>query len=130
MEERGLSKDYAKYIVAQDALESNWGKSSLARYFNFGGVKETRKGEGVEMDTKEHDGEKMINTKASFKKFNDLNDYVKYKLDLLGNSNYDVFSYNPDQLYTRLITAKNKYATDPDYLNKMNKMYKSILAVS
>lgn len=130
LESRGLSKDYAKYIVAQDALESNWGKSSLARHYNFGGVKETRKGEGVEMGTKEHDGEKMINTKASFRKFNDLNDYVKYKLDLLGNSNYDVFSYNPDQLYTRLVTAKNKYATDPDYLDKMNKMYKSILAIS
>ena len=130
LEARGLSKDYAKYIVAQDALESNWGKSSLARYYNFGGIKETRKGEGVEMDTKEHDGEKMNDTKASFRKFNDLNDYVKYKLDLLGNSNYDVFSYNPDQLYTRLVTAKNKYATDPDYLDKMNKMYQSILATS
>ena len=130
LQARGISADYADYIVAQDALESNWGKSSLARYYNFGGVKETRKGEGVEMNTKEHDGKKMVDTKASFRKFNDLNDYVKYKLDLLGNSNYDVFSYNPDQLYTRLVTAKNKYATDPDYLDKMNKMYKSILAIS
>ena len=130
LEARGLSKDYAKYIVAQDALESNWGKSSLARYYNFGGVKETRKGEGVEMDTKEHDREKMTNTKASFRRFNDLNDYVKYKLDLLGNSNYDVFSYNPDQLYTRLVTAKNKYATDPDYVDKMNRMYNEILRYS
>lgn len=130
LQARGISTDYADYMVAQDALESGWGTSSLAEHYNFGGVKETRKGEGVEMNTKEYDGEKMINTKASFRRFNDLNDYVKYKLDLLGNSNYDVFSYNPDQLYTRLVTAKNKYATDPDYLNKMNKMYKSILAIS
>lgn len=131
LESRGLSKDYAKYIVAQDALESNWGKSSLARYYNFGGIKETRKNQGVEAKTKEsHDGKTLTDTVQSFRKFDSLNDYIKYKLDLLGNSNYDVFSYSPDQLYTRLVTAKNKYATDPDYLNKMNQMYKSILAIS
>jgi flagellum-specific peptidoglycan hydrolase FlgJ len=82
------------------------------------------------MNTKEHDGEKMTDTKASFRRFNDLSDYIKYKLDLLGNSNYNVFSYNPDQFYTRLVTAKNKYATDPDYVDKMNRMYNEILRYS
>ena len=130
MERRGLSKEYAKYIVAQDALESNWGKSSLSKYYNFGGVKEVRRGKGVEMNTKEYDGKQMVDIKAAFRRFNDLDDYVRYKLDLLGNSNYDVFSYRPDQLYTRLVTAKKKYATDPNYLNKMNKMYQSVLAIT
>lgn len=130
LESRGLSKDYAKYIVAQDALESNWGKSSLARYFNFGGVKEIRDDqEGIEANTKESfDGKTLKTVKQKFRKFKDLEDYVKYKIDLLGNDNYNVFSYRPDQLYSRLVSAPKKYATDPDYLNKMNQMYKSVLA--
>jgi flagellum-specific peptidoglycan hydrolase FlgJ len=61
----------------------------------------------------------------SFRQFNSLEDYVKYKIDLLGNSNFNVFAYRPDQMYSRLVSAKNKYATDPNYLNKMLKMYKS-----
>jgi flagellum-specific peptidoglycan hydrolase FlgJ len=32
-------------------------------------------------------------------------------------------------MYSRLVSAKNKYATDPNYLNKMLKMYKSWLAI-
>ena len=128
---RGISTDYADYMVAQDALESGWGTSSLSEHYNFGGVKETRKGKGIQKKTKEsYDGKTLTDTIDSFRQFDSLNDYVKYKIDLLGNSNYDVFSYNPDQLYTRLVTAKNKYATDPAYLDKMNKMYKLILAIS
>lgn len=130
LEARGLSKEYAKYIVAQDAHESNWGKSSLVRYYNFGGIKEFNEDEGIAMNTEEYEGKEKKKVTAAFKKFKDLNDYIKYKLDLLGNSNYDVFSYAPDQLYIRLVTAKNKYATDPDYLNKMNEMYKAVLARS
>lgn len=131
LESRGLSKEYAKYIVAQDALESDWGRSSLARYFNFGGIKEFREGqEGIEADTKESfDGETLKTTKQKFRKFKDLEDYVKYKIDLLGNSNFNVFAYMPDKLYNRLVTAPKKYATDPDYENKMNRMYKSVLAL-
>ena len=41
LKEKGISKDYAKYLVAQDALESNWGKSSLSDVNNFGGIKAT-----------------------------------------------------------------------------------------
>lgn len=131
LEARGLSKEYAKYIVAQDALESTWGKSSLARYYNFGGIKEFREGqEGIEADTKESfDGKTLKTVKQRFRKFKDLEDYVKYKIDLLGNSNFNVFAYRPEQLYNRLVTAPKKYATDPDYENKMNKMYKSVLAL-
>lgn len=131
LESRGLSKEYAKYMVAQDALESDWGRSSLARYFNFGGIKEFREGqEGIEADTKESfDGETLKTIKQKFRKFKDLEDYVKYKIDLLGNSNFNAFAYMPDKLYNRLVTAPKKYATDPNYENKMNRMYKYILAL-
>lgn len=131
LDSRGLPKEYAKYMVAQDALESNWGMSSLARYFNFGGIKEFRDNQdGIETDTKESfDGKTLKTTRQKFRKFKDLGDYVKYKIDLLGNSNFNVFAYMPDKLYNRLVTAPKKYATDPDYENKMHRMYKSVLAL-
>ena len=78
--------------------------------------------------TKEFDGTQMQTTKAEFRKFANLKDYVKYKIDLLGNPNYNVFAYRPDQLYSRLVTAKMKYATDPDYEKKLNEMHRSVLA--
>lgn len=126
---RGLPTEFADYIGAQDALESSWGKSSLSKHFNFGGIKETRKGRGVDKKTKEsYNGKDLEDVIQSFRQFNSLEDYVKYKIDLLGNSNFNVFAYRPDQMYSRLVSAKNKYATDPNYLNKMLKMHKSWLA--
>lgn len=127
---RGLNPEFADYITAQDALESGWGSSSLAEHYNFGGVKETREGKGVQKKTKEsYDGKTLTDTVDSFRQFDSLDDYVKYKIDLLGNSNYNVFAYRPDQMYNRLVTAKNRYATDPDYEKKMNAVYKTYLAV-
>ena len=68
---KGISTDYAKMLVAQDALESNWGKSSLSKDFNFGGIKAVEGTPFVEKETKEHDSEKgMYTTKAKFRKFN------------------------------------------------------------
>ena len=126
---RGLPTEFADYIGAQDALESGWGKSSLSKQFNFGGIKETRKGKGVDKKTKEsYDKKDLVDVIQSFRQFDSLEDYVKYKIDLLGNSNYNVFAYKPDQMYNRLVNAKNKYATDPDYIIKLLKMYKSWLA--
>ena len=127
---RGLDPEFADYIAAQDAHESAWGASSLAEHYNFGGVKETRKGKGVQKKTKEsYDGKTLTDTVDSFRQFDSLDDYVKYKINLLGNENYNVFAYRPDQMYNRLVTAKNKYATDPDYESKLNAVYKSYLAV-
>ena len=127
---RGLDPEFADYIAAQDAHESAWGSSSLAEHYNFGGVKETREGKGVQKKTKEsYDGKTFTDTVDSFRQFNSLDDYVKYKIDLLGNENYNVFAYRPDQMYNRLVTAKNRYATDPDYERKMNEIYKTYLAI-
>lgn len=127
---RGLNPEFADYIAAQDALESGWGTSSLSEHYNFGGIKEIRKDKGIQKKTKEsYDGKTLTDTVDSFRQFDSLDDYVKYKIDLLGNSNYNVFAYRPDQMYNRLVSAKNRYATDPDYEKKMNEVYKTYLAI-
>ena len=126
--DRGFDRDsaieYGKRIVAQDALESRYGQSKLAKFYNFGGIKDFRENvDSLRVDTKEYINGRMHIKKQPFRKFKDLREYVNYKLDLLGNSNFDVFSYEPDLMYAKLVASKKKYATDPDYEKKLNKIY-------
>ena len=119
---RGISTDYAKMLVAQDALESNWGKSSLAKDFNFGGIKAVKGTPFVEKETKEYSaGKGMHKTKSKFRKFNSLNDYVNYKIDLLSGKRYQAFTGDPTQFYHRI--KAGGYATDPNYVAKLTNIY-------
>lgn len=119
---KGISTDYAKMLVAQDALESNWGKSSLSKDFNFGGIKAVEGTPFVEKETKEHDSKKgMYTTKAKFRKFNSLDDYANYKINLLNGKRYQAFAGDPSQFYVRV--KAGGYATDPNYVEKLTKIY-------
>ena len=119
---KGISTDYAKMLVAQDALESNWGKSSLSKDFNFGGIKAVEGTPFVEKETKENDSKKgMYTTKAKFRKFNSLDDYVNYKINLLNGKRYQAFTGDPSQFYHRV--KAGGYATDPKYVEKLMKIY-------
>ena len=119
---RGISTDYAKMLVAQDALESNWGKSSLAKDFNFGGIKAVKGTPFIEKETKEYSSKNgMHKTKSKFRKFNSLNDYVNYKIDLLSGKRYQAFTGDPTQFYHRI--KAGGYATDPNYVAKLTNIY-------
>ena len=126
---RGISTDYAKMLVAQDALESNWGKSPLVKDFNFGGIKAVKGTPFVEKETKEYSSKNgMHKTKSKFRKFNSLNDYVNYKIDLLSGKRYQAFTGDPTQFYHRI--KAGGYATDPNYVAKLTNIYNnSILSV-
>ena len=119
---KGISTDYAKMLVAQDALESNWGKSSLSKNFNFGGIKAIKGAPFVEKETKEYDSKKgMHTTKSKFRKFDSLDDYVNYKISLLGGKRYQAFTGDPSQFYHRI--KAGGYATDPNYVAKLTNVY-------
>lgn len=119
---RGISTDYAKMLVAQDALESNWGKSSLVKDFNFGGIKAVNGTPFVEKETKEYSaGKEMRKTKSKFRKFNSLDEYVNYKISLLSGKRYQAFTGDPTQFYHRI--KAGGYATDPNYVAKLTNMY-------
>lgn len=119
---RGISTDYAKMLVAQDALESNWGKSSLAKDFNFGGIKAINGTPFVEKETKEYSARKgMHKTKSKFRKFNSLDEYVNYKISLLSGKRYQAFTGDPTQFYHRI--KAGGYATDPNYVAKLTNIY-------
>lgn len=119
---RGISTDYAKMLVAQDALESNWGKSLLVKDFNFGGIKAVNGTPFVEKETKEYSaGKGMHKTKSKFRKFNSLDEYVNYKISLLSGKRYQAFTGDPTQFYHRI--KAGGYATDPNYVAKLTNMY-------
>lgn len=121
---RGISTDYAKMLVAQDAIESNWGKSSLSKAFNFGGVKAVKGAPFVEKETKEYSSKGgMHKTKSKFRRFNSLDDYVNYKINLLSGKRYQAFTGDPSQFYSRV--KDGGYATDPNYVAKLTNMYNS-----
>ena len=119
LQRRGYDPAFAEYLVAQDALESGWGEHQAGRN-NFGGIK----GNGSTRQTKEWDGQKMITITDSFRDFNSLQDYINYKIDLVGNSRYNVFAYSPSEYFTRV--KAGGYATDPNYVSKMNQTLNSV----
>lgn len=80
----------------------------------------------MKFDTVEYENNQRVTKKQPFRKFKDLKEYIRYKVHLLGNDNYNVFSYAPEMLYKRLVTAKKKYATDPKYESKLNSIYNTL----
>ena len=60
-------------LVVQTALETGWGKSSLAaKYFNFAGIKAVGSQPYVRMQTYEYENGKKVTKDANFRKFNSL----------------------------------------------------------
>lgn len=120
LQERGLDVNFAPYLVAQDALETGWGKH-LSGKNNFGGIKVDKGVKGTLNNTQEWNGSSMVPTTSEFRNFANLEEYVNFKIDFVGRSRYDVFSYSPDEYIDRV--KAGGYATDPNYVNKV----KSIL---
>lgn len=129
LKRHNINPEFAKYLVAQDALESAYGKSSLSKYNNFGGVKASSDSPYVEFKTKEWDKGKNAYKEivSKFRSFDSLADYCEYKIKLLGNDNYKTFTRSPEEFADSLTTyAKYKYATAPDYKQKIERMVKSL----
>lgn len=114
---KGLDTKYAKYLVAQSALESNWGKSQSGK-FNFGGIK----GKGTVRRTREVIGGKDKYINDSFRDFKDINDYANYHVSLLNNKRYQAF--NGDFIDS---VVRGGYATDPNYKNALTNVYNQIV---
>lgn len=130
LKKRGLSDkeafEFAKRLATQDVLESNWGQSSLSKDFNFGGIKDFS-GKGIAKDTSEFVNGEMVKVSQPFRKFASIDDYVNYKIDLVGRK-WKVFESTPDNYYSLIVSGKQKYATDPNYTSKLNNLHKRIWA--
>lgn len=111
-------------LVAQAALESNWGNSDLSQQSNnYFGIKGNSSGD--QYATKEFTQEKWRSVQASFRTYDSVSDSVNDYARLIKNGT----SWNAD-LYSGVISAghykeaalalqKAGYATDPNYANKL-----------
>lgn len=124
LQDKGLDKSYADYLVAQAALESNWGKSQSGKN-NLGGIKvmasQKGRGLGTIRKTREVIDGKNTYINDEFRDFNSLEDFANYHVNLLNNKRYKAF--NGDFISN---VVKGGYATDPRYKNVLTRIYNQI----
>lgn len=119
---------YFPAVVAQKALESGWGQSSLAiNDYNFGGIKCARNLAGVvgcvTKDTTEYIGGKKRYVKQSFSKFKDVESGIRATVEVLMNDRYaDARNKATSAKDQVLRIAKAGYTTTPaqKYLNGLS----------
>lgn len=125
LKSRGMDTRYAKYLVAQDALESGWGSRYVGNY-NFGNITVGSDKTASYTEGNDHDS-KGNPIKQKFRNYDSIDDYVNAKISLLNGSRYNAFSDNADDaraFYSRII--KGGYAEDPNYLTKILRVYNSV----
>lgn len=117
LSQMGLNTAYAKALVAQDGLESAWGTKPSGK-FNFGGIK----GKGSVKRTREVTNGKDVYINDSFRDFDSLEDYAKYKISLL-NNRYKAFTGDISGFADRVF--RGGYATDPKYADTLKRVIAS-----
>lgn len=124
LQQKGLDTNYADYLVAQSALESNWGRSQSGKN-NLGGIKvptsQKGKGLGTIRKTREVINGKDIYIDDEFRDFKDLEDYANYYINLLDGKRYNAFK---GDFVANVV--RGGYATDPNYKQILQKVYNQI----
>ena len=114
LEARGINPEFAKYLVAQDALETGWGSKPIGLY-NYGNIT-GRSGKTLEVP--EFLNGKWENQKQTFKNYNSIREFVNDKIDLLSKKRYDVFNHPITEFVSRVTSGG--YATAPNYAEVLN----------
>lgn len=126
----GITNDNAiRMLLAQDALESSWGRSAQGKY-NFGNLTtgSSWKGNYVTGNDKNARGEAI---KQKFRSYNSMDEYAADKIQFLKRL-YD-FDENDDiNKFVAKLTGSNKgkrrYAEAKEYANSLRGVYNSFKA--
>ena len=112
---------WTHYLLAQTALESNWGKSSIStKYNNYGGIKGTG---SDSVSTREYSPQRgYYSTHSSFKSFNSVEDFADYFVKILRDK-FKAFSTTPGEYLKNI--RNHGYFTAP--LNDYSRTFNSIL---
>lgn len=116
----------ASIILAQAALETGWGKSSIEDAKNLFGIKGTGPAGTVRVRTKEFVNGRMITISDNFRKYNTWMESIEDHGKLLQKSRYAkamAQKNNPDRFAEELYKAG--YATDPNYASKLKSIMRS-----
>lgn len=131
---KGLDPNYAYVLVAQDALESGWGKHQSGTY-NFGGIKAGKNTNGQYKRTREYStGKGFYYSNEKFRNFENLDDYCNYKIQLLSNNRYNAFnqfsSSDPSGFIQHILNKGYGAAEGGKYLNAVMKNINTIRQVT
>ncbi|KAB0506197.1 MULTISPECIES: flagellar assembly peptidoglycan hydrolase FlgJ [Pseudomonas] len=124
-----------RYLVAQAALETGWGKSVMraqdgSSSHNLFGIKASSnwKGDSARAITSEFRNGEMVKETAEFRSYGSYKDSFHDLVTLLQSNNryQDVLKSadNPEQFVREL--QKAGYATDPDYASKISQIAKQM----
>jgi flagellum-specific peptidoglycan hydrolase FlgJ len=112
--------------LGQAILESNWGKSELAKkYHNLFGIKAASNQKKVTLDTKEYSNEQWITIKGDFRVYDTWAESMDDHTQLFVNgTDWNAKQYADVLAATDYKTAakalqSSGYATDPDYADKI-----------
>ena len=126
---------YASVMIAQAALESAWGNSTLAQApnYNLFGIKGEYDGNSIHVETLEDDGSGNYYTITDdFRKYGDYDQSLEDYASLLTGDNdpsnwrYDFYSgarqSNTESYQDATQYLTGRYATDTSYASKLNKI--------
>ena len=135
------------FVVAQAALESGWGKSKIGEYNLFGITKGSWTGKTILVTTTEihstdrakyvapeevlsisklPSGKYRYSVKRLFRDYQSLEAALADHLSILNKPHFaSAWPYrkSPEEFVKRLQAGKYKYATDPHYVEAMNKIF-------
>lgn len=125
----GLNDNAIKNLIAQTALESNYGQSTLSGYNNFGGITTGSywTGKKIKSGDKDKDGNRIT---QDFRVYDNMDHFTKDHLEFLTKL-YD-FNQNDDlnTFLNKLLgnnKGKRKYAQAKDYnisvINRYNQIF-------
>jgi len=121
------------FILAQIALESGYGKSSLtSKYYNFGGIKARGNQPYITLQTTECKGNICKKVPQNFRKFNTIAEGMEAQAAIYQNANFKMHlnkTKNPIQYATLLQSGPRKYATAPNYVQLISNVIKTIEAL-
>jgi len=119
-----------KFIIAQICLETNFGKSSLTKnYYNFGGIKAVKGQPFISLLTTECIKGVCKKVYQNFAIFNSVIDGLTAQAKIYQNKYFKKYlNKTSDPLkYAQLIQSGTpKYATDPNYVSKIEKILKTL----
>src|SRR5699024_2241369 len=121
---------YASVMIAQAALESGWGQSSLssAPNYNLFGIKGSYNGQSVTMSTQEFTNNQWITINAAFRKYPSYSESFQDNATVLRTTSFQsgVYYYSgawkSNTTSYREATAylTGRYATAPTYASSLN----------
>lgn len=122
----------AKFLIAQASLETGFGKSSLfTKYFNIGGIKAVKNQPFVTMYTYEYVNGIKERKPQNFAVYPDLKTGLEAYSKVFQNRYFKKYlnkTTDPKEYAKLLQSGSIKYATDINYISKINKIIDIYLA--